>query len=394
MSSTIFIVEDEENARLNIAEYMQNEGYEVITASDLHEAQQKIDSEPFDILLLDVLLPDGHGVDILAKTRKLVPTPPVIMVTGQNDVATAVESMKMGAFDYIQKPVNFERLLDSVRRADDIVAMRNELDHYRSEQRKEIRTIVGNSKTLQLLLKQAHKAALASAAILITGETGTGKEVLARGIHQLGPRVSQPFLPINCAAIQDTMLESELFGYEPGAFTGADKRKRGLFELADNGILFLDEISSMSFDMQAKLLRVLEDHTFYRVGGTSQIRVDVQVISASNKDLKEMIDANEFRQDLYYRLNVVELYLPPLKERKEDIPNLVGHFIKELNPRLGMNINDVSSDAMEALINYNWPGNIRELRNVIERAILFSDNNIIESKDLPRDLFNGDIMHP
>lgn len=386
MTATIFIVEDEEHARINITDYMESEGYEVISASNFKEAQSMLNNDEFDIILLDVILPDGHGVDILSESRKLHPSPPVIMVTGQSDVGTAVNSMKIGAFDYIQKPVNFELLMDSVRRANDMVAMRSEIEHYRSEKRKKVKTIVGNSQTLQNLLKKAHKAAMASASILITGESGTGKELLAQAIHQLGPRASNRFMDLNCAAIQDTMIESELFGYEKGAFTGAEKRKKGLFEVANDGIVFLDEISSMSQEMQAKLLRVLQERTFYRVGGTTSIRVDVQIISASNKNLKEMIKKGEFREDLYYRLNVIELYLPALRERKEDIPNLIGHFIKELNPQLGANVTDVSSDAMEILINYEWPGNIRELRNIMERAILFTENEIIEVKDLPQEL--------
>jgi transcriptional regulator with PAS, ATPase and Fis domain len=239
---------------------------------------------------------------------------------------------------------------------------------------------------MQLVLHQAQRAAAASVSVLITGETGTGKEILANAIHQMGPRANKPFIAINCAAIQSTVLESELFGYEAGAFTSAEKRKLGLMEVADQGILFLDEISSMPVDMQAKLLRAIEEQKFRRVGGTAEVRVDVQIIAASNRDLIAAMDKGEFRHDLYYRLKVVDLHLPPLKERKEDIPELVGLFIRQNNQRLGVNIQDVTPRAMEALINHSWPGNIRELRNVIERAMLFCDECSIDLPHLPSEV--------
>jgi two-component system response regulator AtoC len=225
--------------------------------------------------------------------------------------------------------------------------------------------------------------------VLITGETGTGKEILANAIHQMGPRANKPFIAINCAAIQSTVLESELFGYEAGAFTSAEKRKLGLMEVADQGILFLDEISSMPVDMQAKLLRAIEEQRFRRVGGTIEVHVDVQIIAASNRDLIAAMEKGEFRHDLYYRLKVVDLHLPPIKERKDDIPELVGLFIRQNNQRLGVNIQDVTPRAMEALINHTWPGNIRELRNVIERAMLFCDESSIDLPHLPVEVINA-----
>lgn len=239
---------------------------------------------------------------------------------------------------------------------------------------------------MQRIQAQAQRAAQASVSVLITGETGTGKEILANTIHQLGPRASKPFIAINCAAIQSTVLESELFGYEPGAFTGAEKRKHGLMEVADEGILFLDEISSTPVDMQAKLLRALEERAFRRVGGTNLVKVDVQIIAASNRNLAALISAGCFREDLYYRLKVVDLHIPPLRDCKEDIPELVGFFIRINNPRMGLNINDVTPKAMEALIRHSWPGNIRELRNVIERAMLFCDEASIDTCHLPLEL--------
>jgi transcriptional regulator with PAS, ATPase and Fis domain len=239
---------------------------------------------------------------------------------------------------------------------------------------------------MKRLMDQAARAAAVSVSVLITGETGVGKEVLASAIHKMGPRANKPFIAINCAAIQSTVLESELFGYEAGAFTGADKRKHGLMEVADEGILFLDEISSMPVDMQAKLLRAIEEHAFRRVGGTNLIKVDVQILAASNRELKTLIQDGRFREDLYYRLKVVDLHLPPLRERIQDIPELVGLFVARNNQRMGVNIRDVTPRALQALMAHTWPGNIRELRNVIERAVLFCDEEAIDLPHLPYEI--------
>jgi transcriptional regulator with PAS, ATPase and Fis domain len=264
--------------------------------------------------------------------------------------------------------------------------MRRELTHLRETQKRGGATIIGEKTSLQTTLTMAQRAAAASVSVLITGETGTGKEVLAKFIHQCGPRSNKPFIAINCAAIQPTMLESELFGYEAGAFTGADRKKHGLMEVADGGVLFLDEISSMPLDIQAKLLRALEERAFRRVGGTNLIHVDVQLLAASNRDLKAMIKVGQFREDLYYRLKVVDLHLPPLRERREDIPELVGHFLRMHNAKQGMNVTNVSPRAMEAMTAYTWSGNIRELNNAIERAMLFCDGETIDLADLPSDI--------
>ena len=261
--------------------------------------------------------------------------------------------------------------------------MRKELNHLRQTQRAELSFVVGKSPKMVALSQATQRASQASVSVLITGETGTGKEVLARAIHQGGPRAQKSFVAINCAAIQSTMLESELFGYEAGAFTGAQKRKHGLMEVADGGVLFLDEISSMPIDMQAKLLRAIEERAFRRVGGTTLIKIDVQILAASNRNLDKLIEDEKFREDLYYRLKVVDLHLPPLRERKDDIPELVGLFICQNNPRMGLNIQDVTPRAIEALRNHSWPGNIRELRNVIERAMLFCDEATVDLPHLP-----------
>ena len=383
MPATILIVDDEDNARINIGDFLIGRGYEVLSAGTLSAARQHLKDSTADIILLDVQLPDGYGPNLLEETAFLPVRPPIILITAYGDVDMAVEAMKNGAHDFLQKPVQLSQLEKSIQRAEEIVAMRAELAHLRKAQQQNMTQMICVNKAMRNLLNQAQRAANASVSVLITGETGTGKEVMASAIHQMGPRQNKPFIAINCAAIQSTVLESELFGYEAGAFTGAEKRKHGLMEVADNGILFLDEISSMPLDMQAKLLRAIEDHTFRRVGGTTQLKVDMQVIAASNRDLPTMVAENTFRSDLYYRLKVVDLHIPPLRERKDEIPDLVGLFIRQNNARMGMNITDVTPRAMRALINHTWPGNVRELRNIIERAMLFCDEAAIDVGHLP-----------
>ncbi len=386
MTATILLVDDEKNARNNIGTYLESEGYEVLLAADLKTARKHLTAQEADIVLLDVQLPDGYGPDLLAETAQLSFRPPIIMITAHGNIEMAVEAMKNGAHDFIQKPIKFERLEQSIKRAKDIVEMREELNHFRRSQREVLDSIVINSDIMKAVFTEAQRAAKRSTSILISGETGTGKEVLARAIHRMGPRNDKPFIDINCAAVQNTMLESELFGYEAGAFTGAQKRKRGLIEVADEGILFLDEISSMSSDMQAKILRALEERSFRRVGSTTSIKVDVQVLAASNRNLPELIKTGEFREDLYYRLKVINLDIPPLRDHPEDIPGLAGHFIKTNNPKMGLNIDGMTPAALELLKIYAWPGNIRELRNVIERAMIFCDEAIIDVQHLPAEL--------
>ena len=386
MSYTILIVDDEENARQNIGEFLEGKGYEVIGVATLAEARQQLNIGSAEIVLLDVQLPDGYGPSLLYETERMQFRPPVILITAYGDIEMAVEAMKNGAHDFLTKPIEFSRLENSLTRACEMVSMRRELTHLRQSQQKDLHFIVGKSEEMKAVVSQAKRAAQASVSVLITGETGTGKEVLANYIHKSGPRAEKPFIAVNCAAIQPTVLESELFGYEAGAFTGADRRKHGLMEVADGGILFLDEISSMPLDIQAKLLRAIEEHAFRRVGGTNLIHVDVQVLAASNRALPAMIAENAFREDLYYRLKVVDLHLPPLRERRQDIPELAGFFVRKTNLRLGMNVTDISQRAVEALVSYRWPGNVRELSNAIERALLFCDEAAIEVSHLPGDI--------
>lgn len=388
MSLTILIVDDEENARRNYGDFLEAKGYEVIGAATLADARKCLQRGDIELVLLDVQLPDGYGPNLLHETAHLPNKPPMILITAYGDIEMAVEAMKNGAHDFLTKPIEFARLEASIERAAELITMRRELAHFRQSEQKKVQFVVGKSPKMQALVSQAQRAAAMSVSVLITGETGTGKEVLARFIHQSGPRAGKSRISINCAAIQNTVLESELFGYEAGAFTGAERRKHGLMEVADGGVLFLDEISSMPMDTQAKLLRAIEERAFRRVGGTNLIQVDVQIVAASNRDLVKMIQDGKFREDLYYRLKVVDLDLPPLRERKGDIPELVGFILREKNSQMGMNITDVTPVAMKALMEYDWPGNVRELSNAIERALLFCDDESIDLQHLPADISN------
>ncbi|HSV86429.1 MAG TPA: sigma-54 dependent transcriptional regulator [Levilinea sp.] len=386
MGITVLIVDDEENARRFIGDYLATKGYEVLGAATLAEAKTCLNRGDGDVVLLDVQLPDGYGPNLLYETAHLAVRPPIILITAFGDIDMAVDAMKNGAHDFLTKPVQFPQLERSIQRATEVIRLRRELAHLRETQHQNRQFVVGNNSHMKLVIAQAERAASASVSVLITGETGTGKEVLASFIHNIGPRSSKPFIAINCAAIQNTMLESELFGYEAGAFTGAERRKHGLMEVADGGVLFLDEISSMPLDIQAKLLRAIEERAFRRVGGTSLIKVDVQILAASNRNLPGMIKDNQFREDLFYRLKVVDLHLPPLRDRKEDIVELVGFFMRQNNMRLGANIRDITPRAVQALVDYVWPGNIRELSNAIERAMLFCDDHAIDIAHLPPDI--------
>jgi two-component system, NtrC family, response regulator AtoC len=386
MSATVLVVDDEENARFTLSSFLTSRGYEVIGAASLAEARKAIENGTADIILLDVRLPDGYGPNLLYETAQLPVRPPIILITAYGDIDMAVDAMKNGASDFLQKPIQLVQVEKSIQRANEVVAMRRELAHLRGSQLQKGDFVVGNTQAMTTVVSQAQRAAKMSASVLITGETGTGKEVLAQFIHRSGPRSNKPFIAINCAAIQNTMLEAELFGFEAGAFTGAERRKNGLMEVADDGILFLDEISTMPMDIQAKLLRAIDERAFRRVGGTNLIKVDVQILAASNRDLVSMVAENKFREDLYYRLNVIDLHIPPLRDRKMDVPELVGMLIRKHNANRGLNITDITPSALQALLAYNWPGNIRELSNAIERAVLFCDDCAIDLGHLPGEI--------
>ncbi len=378
MSATVLIVDDEESARNFICEAMKDAGYEALEAGDLASAHKAVDSGAADIILLDVRLPDGSGLSLLDRLAVENPRPPVIMITAHGEVDMAVEAMKKGAQDFLQKPLDLEQLLEAIARSNEIVALRRELDMLRRATGPKVEMVVGETPVMQRIINEAERAAAAEVSVLVTGETGTGKEVLVQAIREMGSRADKPWVPINCPALPDTMIESELFGHEAGAFTGATKRKPGLIEIADKGILFLDEIASTKLDMQAKLLRVLDEQTFRRVGGVNEITVDAQILAASNRDLPTMISDGMFREDLYYRLKVVDLHLPPLRERIVDIPALVGTFIRQINQRTGNAVTGITPRAIDALKAHDWPGNIRELRHVIERAMLFCDEEELD----------------
>ena len=386
MSLSVLVVEDEDNARNFVSTFLKKKGYEVFEASTLDEARERVKKGDGDVVLLDVQLHGEYGLNLLYETAMMPARPPIIVITSFGSIDMAVDAMKNGATDFLQKPLDMSLLEKSLQRAREIVAMRRELEHYREAQMQKGNFVIGTNEVVKNTVQQALVASEKQVSVLITGETGTGKDVIAKYIHSIGPRANKPFISINCAAIQSTMLESELFGHEAGAFTSADRKKPGLMEIADGGVLFLNEIASMPVDIQAKLLTAIETHTFRRVGGTALISVDVQIIAASNRNLKEMIQKGDFREDLYYRLKVVDLDMPPLRERKEDIPELVGFFIRENNARQGMNVVEVSPKAMEVMQQYSWPGNIRELSNAIERAMLFCDGMTINLADLPKDL--------
>ena len=388
MSLSVLVVEDEDNARSFVSTFLKKKGYEVFEASTLDEARERVKKGDGDVVLLDVQLHGEYGLNLLYETAMMPARPPIIVITGFGSIDMAVDAMKNGATDFLQKPLDMSQLEKSLQRAREIVAMRRELEHYREAQMQKGNFVIGTNEVVKNTVQQALVASEKQVSVLITGETGTGKDVIAKYIHSIGPRATKPFISINCAAIQSTMLESELFGHEAGAFTSADRKKPGLMEIADGGVLFLNEIASMPVDIQAKLLTAIETHTFRRVGGTALIKVDVQIIAASNRNLKEMIKKGDFREDLYYRLKVVDLDMPPLRERKEDIPELVGFFIRENNARQGMNVVEVSPKAMEVMQQYSWPGNIRELSNAIERAMLFCDGMTINLADLPKDLIS------
>jgi len=359
--------------------------YEIILAKNAEEAFLAIQENSPDIILLDIILPDLDGIKVLEKIKREYPSIIVIMITATKTVKTAVEAMKLGAYDYITKPFDVDELRLIINRALSNQALEKEVKYLRQEIDKSfgLPNIIGKSKSMQEIFKIVRQIADSKSTVLIMGESGTGKELISRAIHYNSNRKNYPFITINCAAIPDTLIESELFGHERGAFTNAIEKKLGRFEIANQGTLFLDEIAELSLATQAKILRFLEEKSFYRVGGSKNIKVDVRLICATNKDLKQMIKNGSFREDLFYRINVVPIFIPPLRERKEDIPLLVDHFIKKFNKENNKNIKGISQEALEVMMNYEWPGNVRELENLIERIIALTSREIIQADELP-----------
>ena len=393
MPFTILIVDDEAKARGSMGRLLSAAGYEILEAESLARAVATLQDHSPDILLLDFNLPDGHGLDLLRKLSGTKPRPQVVVVTGTANIPTAVEALQLGAADLLEKPVDMARLKATVQRATEVVRLQRELDYYQQSARAEaVDWVMGETAAMQQVLREARRAAATSTPVLVTGQTGTGKDVLARAMHMMGPRASKPFIPVNCAALPAEVIESELFGHEAGAFTDASKRKPGVVEAADGGVLFLDEIGTLRLDLQAKLLRFLDDHTFRRVGGVSELTTDVQVVAATNRDLPALVEAGQFREDLYYRLKVADVRMPTLGERKEDIPALVGLFVRKWNQRTGTSLTGVNPRALQALVDHPWPGNIRELRYVVERAAMMCEGEEIGLCDLPAEFASAPVQ--
>jgi DNA-binding NtrC family response regulator len=381
----VLIVEDDAAARVGLGQLIRGWGYAVETAADGEEALSKVTGFRPGIVLSDLLMPRMGGLELLRALHQRGDRITTVILTAQGTVETAVEAIKEGAYDYLTKPVDLQRLkivlsqiLERHETLREVQVLRRQLLDQGAFGR-----IIGNSPEMRKLYHIIEQAAPTGASVLISGESGTGKELVAQTLHKLSPRASAPYVPINCAAIPDTLLESELFGHEKGAFTGAVERRAGCFELADHGTLFLDEIAEMTPPTQVKLLRVLQERTFRRLGGRHEQAVDIRVIAATNADPPEAVQRGALREDLYYRLNVFAIQLPPLRDRKEDLPLLIQSFITEFNARNGRSVAAVDDHAMRVLERYSWPGNVRELRNVIERATIVADGRFIQVKDLP-----------
>jgi DNA-binding NtrC family response regulator len=381
----ILIVDDELNMRLVLQAMLKKEGYAVTTASNGMEALKILKADQMDIVVTDLKMPKLDGMGLLGEIIRDYPSIPVIIITAHGTIATAVDALKKGAFDYITKPFEQDELKQVIqkavktRRLDEDEALLNpdDIDRY---------GIIGSSDRITEIFETIKRVAPTTTTILITGETGTGKELIARAIHRNSPRKNNPFIKINCAAIPESLMESELFGYEKGAFTGAATKKQGRFELAHKGTLFLDEVGELPKDMQVKLLQVIQEQEFERVGGLQTIKVDVRLITATNRNLFEDVKDGRFREDLYYRLNVIPAHLPPLRERKEDIPVLIDFFIEKFNKKLDRSVKYIDEKVTNLLIQYSWPGNIRELENLVERMILMARGDTIVFADLPSEL--------
>ncbi|MGB9802797.1 sigma-54-dependent transcriptional regulator [Desulfofundulus sp.] len=387
MEDLILVVDDEESVRQTLKDILTDHGYRVEVARDGREGLEKIiDLDP-SAVIMDIRMPEVDGIRVLELVRLKGQDTPIILITAYGSTQSTIEAMKLGAFDYLLKPLQINELLETLKKATDIKRLLRKnppLTVQDVVERADV--MIGLSPEMQKVYKAIGRVANSNATVLIRGESGTGKELVARAIHYNSIRRDKPFIKINCASIPENLLESEMFGYEKGAFTGAVASKPGKFELAQRGTIFLDEIGEMSLGLQAKLLRVIQEREFERLGGTETIKVDVRIIAATNKDLEKCIAEGTFREDLYYRLNVVDIYLPPLRERKEDIPVLVDHMIKLCNAEYKKQVTGFTEQAMKLLMEYDWPGNVRELKNVCERAVLMSTGPMLTVEDLPRNI--------
>jgi DNA-binding NtrC family response regulator len=382
MKGRVLVVDDERHQRDILQMILESEGYETDTAGNGRQAAQAIRAQGFDVVLTDLKMPDMNGIALLSELLKAQPGLCVVLMTAHGSIDSAVEAMKKGAFDYLRKPLEKEELLLVLRRAMERTQLvrENRMLHEQLRDRFRIDNIVGAHGSMQDVFRIVHKVAVSTSTVLIYGESGTGKELVARALHHASDRRDRPFYAVNVAALPESILEAELFGHERGAFTGAEARKIGLFEQASGSTLFLDEVGDLKRDLQVKLLRTLQEREIMRVGGTERIKVDVRIIAASNLDLEQAVKQGRFREDLYYRLNVIPIVLPPLRERQTDIPLLVDHFLLKHG---GGRKRSVSPEALEILVEYDWPGNVRQLESVIERAILLGEGDVIVPIDLP-----------
>ena len=385
MAESILIVDDEPAILNSVSKILEDEGYQVAAAKSGADALKQIAADQPDLVLLDIWMPDLDGLETLKRAKEQFPKLQVMMMSGHGSIETAVKAIKLGAYDFIEKPLSLENVTLRVRHALDQRRLEEENLSLRTKVERRFE-LVGDSPAMQKLRQLIATAGPTNGRVMIAGENGTGKELVARAIHMQSARRDRPFVAVNCAAIPETLIESELLGHERGSFTGATTQKRGQFEQADGGTLFLDEIGDMSLNTQAKVLRVLQEQQFTRVGGNKQIKVDVRVIAASNKDLLKEIEKGTFREDLYYRLNVLPVEVPPLRDRKEDIPLLVKHFLRSQAEDQGIKTKDISQEALEVLRQCEWPGNIRELRNLIERLMIMVSGPVIEAEDVEASL--------
>jgi DNA-binding NtrC family response regulator len=381
----ILVVDDEVNARTALAELLRDEGYEVETAADAFKALGKLESFAPDVVLSDLKMPGMDGIELVKKIQAMEDAPAVVVMTAFGAVQSAVDAMRAGAAEYLTKPLNFEELLVVLTRVFDHQRLRSEARRMRQRLSERVarQNIVGASPPMQRVFEVIEQVAPSKATVLLTGESGTGKELVAAAIHERSSRAQGPFVKLHCAALAESLLESELFGHERGAFTGAVARRDGRFLMADGGTLFLDEIGEITPSLQVKLLRFLQEHEFERVGGDQTIRVDVRIIAATNRDLREEVARGRFREDLYYRLNVVNVELPPLRDRKADVPSLARFFLDRFAKENGKNIDGFSPETVELLLSHEWPGNVRELENAIERAVVMATGAIVEPRQLP-----------
>ncbi len=384
----VLIIDDEKNICSAIKGILEDEGYACDYSLNYADGYNKLQENKFDVLFLDIWLPDIDGIEGLKEVKCHFPEIEVIMISGHGNIETAVDAIRYGAYDFLEKPLSLERIIMIIKHLGDKVKLMQDL---RSSKYKNIKKydLIGISEQITRLKERIERIALMNSWVLITGENGTGKEHVARLIHILGKRSDKPFVEINCSAVPTELIESELFGAEKGAYTGSVKKKIGKFEVADTGVLFLDEIGDMGIMMQAKLLRVLETGEFSRLGGNDIIKSDFRLISATNKDLHVEIDANRFRSDLFYRINVIPIEVPPLRKRKEDIPLLVQHFIHEAASANGLQDKSVTEELMNIFINYEWPGNVRQLKNIVERMVVLSEDNVLDVKDAPNILLSS-----